>query len=227
LRVGIPKEYFGEGLDREVESLVRDAIGVYETMGAEIVDVSLPRTDYAVATYYIIAPAEASSNLARYDGVHYGHRSDDARDTVSLFSRSRAEGFGAEVQRRILLGTYALSAGYYDAFYLKAGKVRRLIKQDFDAAFEKVDVLACPASPAPAFRFGEKADPLSMYLSDVYTIPVNLAGNAAISIPCCLTEQGLPVGLQLIAQSWEEARLLRAARAFERASENPPCRPDL
>ena len=216
LRVGVPKEYFGEGLDPEVEQAVREAIHAYERLGAQTMPVSLPNTEYAVATYYIIAPAEASSNLARYDGVHYGHRTQTAGNIVSLFSRSRAEGFGPEVQRRILLGTYALSAGYYDAFYLKASKVRRLIKADFDAAFEQVDVLACPTSPTPAFRFGEKDDPLAMYLADVYTIPVNMAGIPALSIPCGSTESGLPIGLQLISQAFDETRLLRAARAYER-----------
>jgi len=220
LRIGVPKEYFGEGLAPEVEAAVREAVAVYERMGAEVVEVSLPTTEYAVATYYIIAPAEASSNLARYDGVHYGHRTEGAKDIIGLFSRSRAEGFGPEVQRRILLGTYALSAGYYDAYYLKAARVRRLIKKDFDAAFEKADVLACPTSPSAAFGFGEKADPLAMYLADVYTIPVNMAGIAGISVPCGFTASGLPIGLQLVAQASDEARLLRAAWAYQRQTDH-------
>ena len=227
LRIGAPKEYFGEGLDPEVEKAVRDAIAVYESMGAEIVEVSLPNTEYAVASYYIIAPAEAGSNLARYDGVHYGHRTERADDIISLFSRSRTEGFGAEVQRRILLGTFALSAGYYDAYYLKASKARRLIKRDFDAVFDKVDALACPAAPTPAFEFNAFDDPLSMYLADVYTIPVNMAGIAGLSIPCGLSSAGLPIGLQLLGQAFDEARLLRAAWAFQRETDFHLMKPDL
>jgi aspartyl-tRNA(Asn)/glutamyl-tRNA(Gln) amidotransferase subunit A len=227
LRVGVPREYFGEGLDPEVEAAVRAAIGVYAGLGAEIVEVSLPTTEYAVATYYIVAPAEASSNLARYDGVHYGYRSPRGRDILTLFSRSRAEGFGPEVQRRILLGAYALSAGYYDAYYLKAARVRRLIKQDFDAAFARADVLACPTAPTAAFRFGEKDDPLAMYLADVFTIPANMAGIAAVSLPCGYTASGLPIGLQLIGQAFDEARLLRAGRAYEAAATWKRRRPTL
>ena len=215
--IGVPKEYFGEGLDSEVERAVREGLRVLEKLGARLVDISLPHTDYAVSTYYIVAPAEASSNLARYDGVHYGYRDEGAGDIISLFARTRAAGFGAEVQRRILLGTYALSSGYYDAYYLKASRVRRLIKGDFDSAFEKVDCVICPTSPVPAFRLGERtANPLEMYLSDIFTISTSLAGGAGISIPCGFTESGLPVGMQILVDAFDEARLLRIARAYER-----------
>ena len=217
LRVGVPKEYFGEGLEPEVRAAVAEAIGVIEGLGAKRVEISLPHTDYAVSVYYIIAPAEASSNLARYDGVHYGHRSAEAEDIISLFSRSRAEGFGAEVQRRVLLGTYVLSSGYYDAYYLKAAKVRRLIKQDFDAAFGEVDCILCPTSPVPAFKIGERTEnPLEMYLADIFTISANLAGIPGVSVPCGFTRSGLPIGLQVMADSFDEARMLRLARAYER-----------
>ena len=217
IRIGVPTEYFGEGLDSEIEAAVREALKVMEKLGAQLVDISLPHTDYAVATYYIVAPAEASSNLARYDGAHYGHRAADAGEIISMFARTRAEGFGPEVQRRILLGTYALSSGYYDAYYLKAAKVRRLIQQDFDAAFEKVDCIMCPTSPVPAFLLGERmANPLEMYMSDIYTISANLAGGPGISIPCGFTDTGLPIGLQILAGAFDEARLLRIARAYER-----------
>ncbi len=215
MKIGIPKEYFAEGMDPEVEKAVRDAIAKYEELGAVCEEVSLPHTAYALPTYYLIAPAEASSNLARYDGVGYGHRTEGAEDVVSMYCSTRQEGFGPEVKRRIMLGTYALSAGYYDAYYLKALKVRTLIKQDFDRAFEKYDLLLSPTSPTTAFRFGEKTDdPLSMYLSDVCTIPINLAGIPAISIPCGLA-QGLPVGLQLMGKPFDEGTILRAAYAFE------------
>ena len=217
VRIGVPTEYFGEGLDPEIEAAVREALKVMEKLGAQLTDISLPHTDYAVATYYIVAPAEASSNFARYDGAHYGHRAADAEEIISMFARTRAEGFGPEVQRRILLGTYALSSGYYDAYYLKAAKVRRLIQQDFDAAFEKVDCIMCPTSPVPAFLLGERmANPLEMYMSDIYTISANLAGGPGISIPCGFTDTGLPIGLQILAGAFDEARLLRIARAYER-----------
>jgi aspartyl-tRNA(Asn)/glutamyl-tRNA(Gln) amidotransferase subunit A len=217
VRIGIPKEYFIEGLDPEIEKAVQDAVKVMEKLGATIVDVSLPHTEYAVSAYYIVAPAEASSNLARYDGVHYGYRSPRADDLISMFSRSRAEGFGPEVQRRILLGTYALSSGYYDAYYLKASRVRRLIKRDFDEAFKQVDLLISPTTPGPAFPLGERADdPLAMYLADVFTIAVNMAGGPAISIPCGFTKDSLPIGLQIMADSDDEAGMLRLARAYER-----------
>ncbi len=228
LRVGIIREWFGEGLDAEVEASIRAAIEVYRKLGATIKDVSLPHSKYGIAAYYLVASSEASSNLARYDGVHYGHRAKQFDDMIDMYSRSRAEGFGAEVKRRIMLGTYALSAGYYDAYYVKALKVRRLIRNDFDKAFEEVDVVLGPTSPTAAFRIGEKTDdPLAMYLSDIYTITANLAGIGGISIPCGLTKAGLPIGLQLLAPPFEEDRLLRAARMFERETEWHMKRPKL
>jgi aspartyl-tRNA(Asn)/glutamyl-tRNA(Gln) amidotransferase subunit A len=228
LRVGVVQEWFGEGLDPEVASSVRQAVEVYRRLGAVVRDVSLPHSKYGVPAYYLVAPAEASSNLARYDGVHYGYRASQFDDMIDMYSRSRAEGFGAEVKRRIMLGTYALSAGYYDAYYVKALKVRRLIRQDFDKAFEEVDVVIGPTSPTPAFRAGEKSDdPLSMYLSDVYTITANLAGIGGISIPCGFTRSGLPIGLQLLAPPFEEERLLRAARMFERETDWHTRRPGI
>jgi aspartyl-tRNA(Asn)/glutamyl-tRNA(Gln) amidotransferase subunit A len=219
LRVGIPAEYFIEGMDPEVEGAVREAMRVLEGLGARQEKVSLPHTDYAVATYYLVATAEASSNLARYDGVKYGHRSRRGRDLIEMYQQTRREGFGPEVRRRIMLGTYALSAGYYDAYYLKALKVRTLIRQDFLEAFKRCDVILTPTSPTAAFRFGEKtADPLTMYLSDIFTISANLAGIPGISIPCGFTRAGLPIGLQLLGQPFDEARLLRAAYAYEQAT---------
>jgi aspartyl-tRNA(Asn)/glutamyl-tRNA(Gln) amidotransferase subunit A len=218
--IGVPREYFGEGLDREIGRVVETAIGEMEKLGAKIKEISLPHTDYAVATYYILAPAEASSNLARYDGVHYGHRTTKADDIINMYSKSRAEGFGDEVQRRILLGTHALSSGYYDAYYIKASKVRRLVKMDFDAAFDEVDCICCPASPVPPFKIGEAVDdPMQMYMADVYTIPANLAGIPGVSIPCGFTDAGLPVGLQILGRPWEEANILRLARAYERETD--------
>ena len=216
-RIGIPREYFGEGLDPEVGAAVEQAIAHYRAQGCEIREVSLPHTQYCLDTYYIIATAEASSNLARYDGVRYGHRAEGAADVEQLNSRSRAEGFGAEVKRRIILGTYVLSSGYYDAFYLRAQKVRTLIRQDFLNAYRDVDVLLTPTSPVAAFKLGEKSDPLAMYLCDIYTIGVNLAGLPAISVPCGFTRAGLPVGLQLIGQPFREADLLAVARHYEQA----------
>jgi aspartyl-tRNA(Asn)/glutamyl-tRNA(Gln) amidotransferase subunit A len=228
LRIGVVREWFGEGLDSEVERAVRDAIDVYRRLGATIHDVSLPHSKYGVAAYYLVAPCEASSNLARYDGVHYGYRAAKFDDMIDMYSRSRAEGFGAEVKRRIMLGTYALSAGYYDAYYLKALKVRRLIRQDFDRAFEEVDIVVGPTSPTAAFKIGEKTDdPLAMYLSDIYTITANLAGIGGISIPCGFTKTGLPIGLQILAPPFEEERLLRAARMFERETDWHSKRPQL
>jgi len=216
MRVGVPKEYFAEGLDSEVADCVEKAVEKLRETGCEIVDVSLPHSEYAVATYYIIATAEASSNLERYDGVHYGYRAEGAGDIIELFSKTREEGFGPEVKRRIMLGTYVLSAGYYDAYYFKALKVRRLIREDFDRAFEAVDVIVGPVSPTAAFKIGEKSDdPLSMYLSDIYTVSTNLAGIAGISIPCGFTASGLPVGVQLQAGPFQEKKLLRAAAALE------------
>ncbi|SNB47664.1 Asp-tRNA(Asn)/Glu-tRNA(Gln) amidotransferase subunit GatA [Geobacter sp. DSM 9736] len=220
LKLGLPKEYYREGLDPDVKEALERAIEVFRGLGAEFVDVSLPHTDYAVATYYLIATAEASSNLARYDGVRFGHRSPEARNLLEMFMKSRAEGFGAEVKRRIMLGTYALSSGYYDAYYLKAQKVRTLIMHDFLKAFEKVDVLLTPVAPTPAFRLGEKLnDPLQMYLSDIFTIPVNLAGTCGISVPAGFSKESLPIGLQLIGRPFGEETILRAAHAFEQATE--------
>jgi aspartyl-tRNA(Asn)/glutamyl-tRNA(Gln) amidotransferase subunit A len=217
LRLGIPKEYFGEGLDPEIRTSVEAAIKALVAKGATTVEVSLPMTEYAIAAYYIVAPCEASSNLARYDGVHYGHRSKEYTDVLSLISKSRKEGFGPEVTRRIILGTFALSSGYYDAYYNRALKVRRRIKQDFDKAFESCDVIVGPTSPTPAFPVGAKAnDPLSMYLCDVYTVATNLAGLPGISIPCGLTKAGLPIGLQVQGRVLDDLGVLQAARVFER-----------
>ncbi|WP_225410063.1 Asp-tRNA(Asn)/Glu-tRNA(Gln) amidotransferase subunit GatA [Stigmatella hybrida] len=217
LRLGVPREYFTEGMDPEVEQAVREALKTYERMGATLVDVSLPHTKYALATYYLLATAEASSNLARYDGIRYGQRAKDAKGLKELYGLTRDRGFGAEVKRRIMLGTYALSAGYYDAYYLRAQKVRTLIRQDFAGAFEQVDALLSPTSPVPAFKLGEKvADPLSMYLMDVFTLPCNLAGLPGLSLPCGFTKANLPIGLQILGKPFDEARLLRIGRAFER-----------
>jgi aspartyl-tRNA(Asn)/glutamyl-tRNA(Gln) amidotransferase subunit A len=219
LRIGLVKEHFAAGLDSEVEAAVRNAVTVYESLGATVHEVSIPHSKYAVATYYLIAPSEASSNLARYDGVHYGRRAERFENLTDMYAASRGEGFGAEVKRRIMLGTYALSAGYYDAYYLKALKVRRLIRRDFDRAFETVDLIAGPVSPTPAFRIGELIDdPLAMYLLDIYTISANLTGLPGLSIPAGSSSSNLPIGLQLMAPPFEEERLLRAARMFERAS---------
>jgi len=227
LRIGVPKEFFGEGLDAQVERVVRDAIATCEGLGAEIVEVDLPHaTDYAIATYYIVAPSEASSNLARYDGVHYGHRAAEAADMIDMMMRSRSEGFGDEVKRRIMLGTFALSAGYYDAYYKKALQVRRLVRQDFDAAFERCDCLMGPASPTAAFRLGERLDdPLAMYLSDLFTVGASMAGIAGVSIPAGFTEGGLPVGLQILSGVFTEDRLLRIARMVERTGDWADRRP--
>jgi len=220
LRIGIAKEYFAEGLVAEVEQRIREALNVLEGAGATIHSVSLPHSKYAVATYYLIACSEASSNLARFDGIHYGHRAEKFDDLIDLYCQSRGEGFGAEVKRRIMLGTYALSAGYYDAYYLKALKVRRRIADDFAEAFKTVDVIAGPVTPTPAFRLGEKLnDPLSMYLGDIYTISTNLAGLPGISIPCGLTSGKLPVGLQLQAPALNEGRLLQVAHQFQQLTD--------
>jgi len=246
LKIGLVTEHFGEGLDGEVEAAVREAIEVYRSLGATVKEISLPHGKYAVATYYIIAPCEASSNLARYDAAHYGYRTDEKAMTaelaaerkqleadgdrqgledldnplVRMYRRSRAEGFGPEVKRRIMLGTYALSAGYYDAYYKKALQVRRLIRQDLDRAFDEVDLIAGPVTPTPAYPIGEKTDdPLSMYLGDLYTASTNLAGIGGISIPCGLSSGGLPIGLQLQAPPFEEERLLRGAQMFQQATD--------
>jgi aspartyl-tRNA(Asn)/glutamyl-tRNA(Gln) amidotransferase subunit A len=219
LKVGIIKETFGEGLDATVAETVRGAIAQLEELGAEVREISCPRFRYGLPAYYIIAPSEASANLARYDGVKYGLRQ-DADSLLEMYSTTRATGFGTEVKRRIMIGTYALSAGYYDAYYLKAQKVRTLIKQDFEKAFEQVDVLVCPTSPTTAFKAGEKtADPLSMYLSDLMTIPVNLAGLPGMSIPCGFDERGLPIGMQLIGNVLREDVLFQVAYAYEQATE--------
>ncbi len=246
LRLGLVREHFGEGLEPEVEKAVRDAVKVYESLGATVKQISMPHGKYGVATYYIIAPCEASSNLARYDGVHYGHRTDEQKlvadlateraqlvaagkhaeaeqidnPLVRMYRVSRAEGFGAEVKRRIMLGTYALSAGYYDAYYLKALKVRRLIRQDYDQAFSEVDLIVGPVTTSPAFKLGEKVnDPLAMYLVDLYTVSANLAGVGGIAFPCGFSSTGLPIGLQLQAPPFEEERLLRAAHMFQQATD--------
>jgi aspartyl-tRNA(Asn)/glutamyl-tRNA(Gln) amidotransferase subunit A len=218
-KLGIPQEYFGAGLDPEIAAAVEATIAFYRQQGCEIKEVSLPHTQYCLDAYYVIATAEASSNLARYDGVRYGHRAKDATDAVDLYFKSRSEGFGAEVKRRIILGTYVLSSGYYDAYYLRAQKVRTLIRQDFLNAFREVDALITPTSPMPAFKIGEKSDPLALYLCDIYTIGVNLAGLPAISVPCGFTQSGLPIGAQLIGQPFEESNLLAIAQAYERAQE--------
>jgi len=215
-KLGIPKEYFGDGLDPEIGAAVAKAIAFYKSQDCEIREVSLPHTQYCLDTYYIIATAEASSNLARYDGIRYGHRAKNAADAVDLYFQSRAEGFGPEVKRRIILGTYVLSSGYYDAYYLRAQKVRTLIRRDFLNAYREVDALITPTSPVPAFKLGEKTDPLAMYLLDIYTIGVNLAGLPGISVPCGFTTGGLPIGLQLIGQPFREADLLAIAHAYER-----------
>lgn len=218
LKIGLPKEYFGDGLDPEVEKAVRDAVKVYESLGATVREVSLPHTHYAIPAYYVIAPAEASSNLSRYDGVRFGHRCDAPADLIDLYTRSRAEGFGEEVKRRILIGTHTLSEGFFDAYYTKAQKVRRLIRQDFLDAFEDVDVLMGPASPTPAFDLGAKKDPVSMYLQDIYTIAVNLAGIPGISVPAGFAA-GRPVGLQILGTHFAEAQLLNVAHQFQQATD--------
>jgi aspartyl-tRNA(Asn)/glutamyl-tRNA(Gln) amidotransferase subunit A len=228
VKLGIPKEYFIAGTDPEVDRAIKAAIDVYRKLGAETVEVSMPNTDYAVAVYYIVATAEASSNLARFDGVHYGHRTKEKTGLVDLYSKSRAEGFGAEVKRRIMLGTYALSSGYYDAYYLKAQKVRSLVRNDFTEAYKKVDAIICPTSPTAAFKIGEKSsDPLSMYLSDIFTISANLAAVPGISIPCGFTSGGLPIGLQLMGKDFDEAGLLKIALAYESQTAHHKAQPNL
>jgi len=219
VRVGVPEEYFTDGLQPAVERAVRAAVETLADLGAEVQMVSLPHTDYALPVYYLIAPAEASANLARYDGVRYGVRS-ESESLEDMYRRTRGEGFGSEVKRRIMLGTYALSAGYYDAYYLKAQKVRTLIKADFDAAFDEVDVLVGPTSPTTAFRIGERTeDPLQMYLSDVFTLSMNLAGTCGLSLPCGFDEQGLPIGMQVMGPAFGEGVALRVAHAYEQATE--------
>jgi aspartyl-tRNA(Asn)/glutamyl-tRNA(Gln) amidotransferase subunit A len=228
LTIGVAREHFGAGLDAEVEQAIREALRVYQRLGAAVRDVSLPHSPYAVATYYLVATAEASSNLARYDGVHYGHRAASYDNLIHMMERSRGEGFGAEVKRRILLGTFVLSSGYKDAYYLKALRMRRLIRDDFDRALQECDVILGPTSPTAAFRIGERSDdPLAMYLSDIYTISANLAGLPGISIPCGFTRSGLPIGLQIQAGAFEEEILLRVARMFERETDWHNRRPPL
>lgn len=228
MRIGVPKEYFIKGLDKEVEDTIRKSVSIFKDLGAKVVDISLPHTEYAVSVYYIIAPAEASSNLARFDGVQYGHRSPNAKDMIDMYIKTRSEGFGNEAKRRILLGTYCLSSGYYDAYYLKAQKVRTKIKEDFEKAFESCDCIVTPTSPTPAFKIGERlADPISMYLSDVYTIPANLAGLPAISIPCGFTKDSLPIGLQIITKHFDEETIFRAAYTFEQATDFHKKRPNI
>jgi aspartyl-tRNA(Asn)/glutamyl-tRNA(Gln) amidotransferase subunit A len=227
-KLGVPQEFFGEGIDPEVKANIEKAIDWYRGQGCEIVDISLPHSELAVPVYYIVATAEASSNLARFDGVRYSHRSKDANDAMTLFTKSRGEGFGDEVKRRIILGTYVLSSGYYDAYYLRAQKVRRLILGDFEKAFEQVDAILTPTSPTPAFKRGERAeDPLAMYLSDIYTISVNLAGLPAISVPSGFTESGLPIGLQVIGKAFGEADMFAVAHAFEQGHDYHKATPSL
>jgi aspartyl-tRNA(Asn)/glutamyl-tRNA(Gln) amidotransferase subunit A len=226
--VGIPKEYFIEGIDAEVDAAVKRTIEVIEDLGAKCVAISLPHTQYCLAVYYIIAPAEASSNLARYDGVKYGYRSADGRDLMEMYKKTRSQGFGAEVKRRIMIGTYALSSGYYDAYYKKASQVRTLIKRDFQEAFKSCDVILTPTTPTPAFKIGEKMDdPLQMYLSDIFTISTNLAGIPGISVPCGYTQAGLPIGVQFQAGHFQEGKLLQVAHAYERHSGIERRRPKL
>ncbi len=228
LRLGVPKEYFVPGMDPEVEQAVRGALAALEKAGAKLVEVSLPHTRHALATYYLLAPAEASSNLARYDGVRFGLRAKDAKGLQELYTQTREAGFGAEVKRRIMLGTYALSAGYYDAYYLKAQKVRTLIRKDFTEAFSQVDALVSATSPVPAFPLGERVnDPLQMYLLDVLTLPCNLAGLPGLSVPCGFTRAKLPVGLQILGKPFDEATVLRVGRAYEREHPHHRARPEL
>ena len=220
LKIGIPKEYFIKGLDSEIEKAVRGAIEILKKQGATVVDVSLPHTDYAIAVYYLVATAEASSNLARFDGVKFGHRAKDGKNLMDMYCKTRDEGFGPEVKRRIMLGTYSLSAGYYEAYYKKASQVRTLIKRDFEDAFKKCDVIVTPTSPTPAFKIGEKtADPLTMYLSDIFTISCNLAGIPGLSLPCGFTKDNLPIGLQILGKPLDEETVLKTAYAYEQSTE--------
>ena len=226
--VGIPKEYFIEGIDPEVAARVSKAISVIEASGARCIDISLPHTDFCVAVYYVLAPAEAGSNLARYDGVKYGHRSKEGTDLLEMYKKTRSEGFGAEVKRRIMIGTYALSSGYYDAYYKKASQVRALIKRDFDEAFKTCHAILTPTSPTAAFKLGEKTgNPLQMYLSDIFTISANLAGIPGISVPCGYTTEGLPIGVQFLTAHFEEGKLLQIAAAYERNAKIEKRRPNL
>lgn len=228
LKIGVPKEYFIEGIDQEVKDALDKALKIFEKLGAKIEEASLPHTEYSLPTYYLIATAEASSNLARYDGVQYGYRTEDYKDLSSMYQKTRSEGFGSEVKRRIMLGTYALSTGYYDAYYLKAQKVRTLIKEDFDKVFSKYDILVTPTSPTPAFKLNEKvSDPLTMYLSDIYTVPINLAGIPAISLNCGYSKSDLPIGLQIIGKHFSEETILRAAFNFEQNNDVEKKKPSI
>ena len=231
VRLGLPKEYLIQGIDSQVKTAIDDAVRQMSSLGAEIIEVSLPATEYAIAVYYIVATAEASANLARFDGVRYGYRAQNPKDMLELYGRSRAEGFGPEVKRRIILGTYVLSSGYYDAYYLRAQKVRELIRRDFARAFEKVDALVSPTSPVPAFKLGERvADPLQMYLADIFTIAANLAGICGISVPCGFAEvegQRLPIGLQFLGKALDEARILQIAHAYEQSTDWHKARPPI
>jgi aspartyl-tRNA(Asn)/glutamyl-tRNA(Gln) amidotransferase subunit A len=215
LRIGLPRQHFAEGLSADVEQAVRDALRVYEKLGAELVDIDLPNNHLSVSAYYVVAPAEASANLSRFDGVRYGYRCEDPVDLEDMYKRTRSEGFGEEVKRRIMVGTYALSAGFYDAYYRKAQKIRRLIKNDFDAAFKDVDIIIGPTSPHTAFKLGAKTDPVAMYLEDIYTIAVNLAGLPGMSVPVGLAD-GLPVGMHMVASDFAEAKLLNVAHQFQK-----------
>ena len=218
LKIGLPKEYFVKGMDPEVEAAVKAGVKELEKLGAEVKEISLPNTDYAISTYYLIAPAEAATNLARYDGVSYGERAEDAADLVEMMTKTRTQYLGEEVKRRIMIGNYALSAGYYDAYYLKALKVRRLVKEDYDKAFKDVDVIICPAAPSVAYKIGEKIDnPLEMYLQDVCTVPLNLAGLPGISIPCGYSKDKLPIGMQIIGKALDEETILRVAYTYEQS----------
>lgn len=218
LKIGLPKEYFVKGMDPEVEGAVKAAVKQLESLGAEVVEISLPNTDYAISTYYLIAPAEAATNLARYDGVSYGERAEDAADLVEMMTKTRSQYLGEEVKRRIMIGNYALSAGYYDAYYLKALKVRRLVKEDYDKAFKEVDVIICPAAPSVAYNIGEKIDnPLEMYLQDACTVPLNLAGLPGISVPCGYNKDKMPIGMQIIGKALDEETLIRVAYTYEQS----------
>lgn len=220
LRIGLPREYFGEGLSADVRAALEQALAVYRELGASLVEVSLPKTELSIPVYYVIAPAEASSNLSRFDGVRYGHRAEQYDDLLDMYKKSRAEGFGAEVQRRILVGTYVLSHGYYDAYYLQAQRIRRIIADDFQRAFAECDVLMGPVAPSVAWNAGEKSDdPLAMYLADIYTLSVSLAGLPGMSVPCGVGAQGRPVGLQIIGNYFDEARMLQVAHAYQRATD--------
>jgi aspartyl-tRNA(Asn)/glutamyl-tRNA(Gln) amidotransferase subunit A len=229
IKIGIPREYqASQGLDPEVKAAIEASVQTIIGLGAEFVEISLPHTEYAVAAYYVIAPCEASSNLARYDGVKYGFRDKDADDLIEMYRHTRSKGFGPEVQRRIILGTYALSAGYYDAYYKKASQVRTLIMQDFNAAFEQCDVMLSPVAPTPAFKLGENIDdPLTMYLSDIFTLSANLAGIPGLSLPCGFSEAGLPIGLQMMGKHFNETTLLKTAFNFEQATDFHKRKPDL